>query len=274
VHVNAEFWDQASDHDPSVVRVTLNEPPTVSAGGPYTVAEGGSVPLSASGSDPEGGSLTYAWDLDNNGTYETDGQSPTFSAAALDGPSSRTVGVRVTDNGGLTGTATATVNVTNVAPTATFSAPPSTFAGSPFTLSLTSPQDPSAADISAGFEYAFDCGGGYGTFGSSSTASCPTTDAGSRSVGGKIRDKNGGVTEYRGSVAVVVTFSSLCDLVKAYTTDAQTINQLCQRLDQAAKATSSTAKNAHLASFRDQVDKSGVFTPAQAETLKRLSLRL
>src|SRR2546423_10048863 len=92
VHVNAEFWDQASDHDPSLVRLTLNEPPTVSAGGPYTVAEGGSVPLSASGSDPEGGPLTYAWDLDNNGSYETPGQSPTFSAAALDGPSPHTVG--------------------------------------------------------------------------------------------------------------------------------------------------------------------------------------
>src|SRR5262245_14048842 len=34
VHVNAEFWDQASDHDPSVVRVLLNDVPSASAGGP------------------------------------------------------------------------------------------------------------------------------------------------------------------------------------------------------------------------------------------------
>jgi predicted extracellular nuclease len=33
VHVNAEFFDQASDHDPSVVRVFLNDPPSVAAGG-------------------------------------------------------------------------------------------------------------------------------------------------------------------------------------------------------------------------------------------------
>src|SRR5439155_21211737 len=46
VHVNAEFWNQASDHDPSVVRVTLNLPPTVPAGGPYTVDPGGGTPLS------------------------------------------------------------------------------------------------------------------------------------------------------------------------------------------------------------------------------------
>jgi predicted extracellular nuclease len=274
LHVNAEFWDQASDHDPSVVRVTLNEPPSVSAGGPYSVAEGGTVPLSANGSDPESGTLAYAWDLDDNGSYETSGQSPTFSAAALDGPSSPTVHVQVTDDGELTGTAVATVNVTNVAPTAAFASPASTFAGSPFTLALTTPQDPSAADVAAGFAYSFDCGSGYGAFGASSTASCPTSDTSTRSVGGKIRDKDGGVTEYLGTVDVVVTFTSLCDLVKAYTSDAQLISQLCQRLDQAEKALSATAKNAHLATFRDLVDKSGAFSPAEAETLKRLSMRL
>jgi hypothetical protein len=256
------------------VRVTLNEPPSVSAGGPYTVAEGGSVPLSASGSDPEGGTLTYAWDLDDNGSYETIGQSPTFSAAALDGPSSRTVHVQVTDDGGLTATAPATVNVTNVSPTATFSAPASVFAGSSFTLTLTTPQDPSPADVAAGFAYSFDCGSGYGGFGASSTTSCATSDTGTLSVGGKIRDKDGGVSEYRASVEVVVTFTSLCELVKAYTNDAQLISQLCQRLDLAEKATNATAKNAHLASFRNQVDKSGAFSTDEAATLKRLSLRL
>jgi uncharacterized protein len=272
VHVNAEFWDQASDHDPSVVRVTLNSPPTASAGGPYMVAEGSSVTLSASGSDPEGGTLSYAWDLDNDGVFETPGQSATF--AGLDGPSSHTVTVQVTDNGGLTATNVTTVNVTNVAPSATFGAPASTFAGSPFTLSLSSPSDPSADDTAAGFTYAFDCGSGYGAFSSTATASCPTADTGTRSVGGMIRDKDSDVTEYRATVNVVVTFSSLCDLVKAYTTDAQIISQLCQRLDQAERALNETAKNAHLASFRDQVDKSSVFTPAEAETLKRLSMQL
>jgi hypothetical protein len=164
--------------------------------------------------------------------------------------------------------------VTNVAPTAAFSSPVSTFAGSPFTLALTTPQDPSAADVAAGFTYAFDCGSGYGAFGGSSTASCPTSNTATRSVGGKIRDKDGDVSEYRASVEVVVTFTSLCDLVKAFTGDAQLIAQLCQRLDQAEKAPTTIAKNAHLASFRDQVDKSGAFTADEAETLKRLSLRL
>jgi uncharacterized protein len=279
VHVNAEFWDQASDHDPSVVRVTLNLPPTAGANGPYTVAEGGSVGLSGSGSDPEGGPLSYAWDLNNDGVFETAGQTPTFSAAALDGPSSHTVTVRVTDNGGLTATDATTVNVTNVAPTAIFSAPASTFAGTPFTLSLTSPSDPSAADVAAGFSYAFDCGSGYGGFGPASSASCPTSDTGSRSVGGKILDKDGGVTEYRATVNVVVTYASLCELVHRLVTDPIVAAALCDKLNAAAAAAArgnDGAKENQLQAFRSQLDaQTGKsVSAADAELLKRLSTRL
>ena len=48
------------------------------AGGPYTVVEGQTVTLAATGVDPEGSALTYAWDLNNDGTYETAGQSVPF----------------------------------------------------------------------------------------------------------------------------------------------------------------------------------------------------
>ncbi len=108
---------RTSDHDAVVVGLIPNAPPSVNAGGPYTVNEGGSVTLSATGSDPNGDSLTYAWDLDNNGSFETSGQSVSFSAAALDGPSSYTVKVKATDPLGLSAESSATVNVVNVAPT-------------------------------------------------------------------------------------------------------------------------------------------------------------
>ena len=62
------------------VRITvLNQPPAADAGGPYTVPEGSSVQLDGTGSyDPDpGDTLTYAWDLDNDGTFETAGATPT-----------------------------------------------------------------------------------------------------------------------------------------------------------------------------------------------------
>lgn len=105
---------RSSDHDPLIVGLDLvdeNEAPTVDAGGPYAVAEGESVTLSATGSDADGDPLTYAWDLDGNGTFETEGQSVSFSAAGLQAPDSVTVAVQVSD-GTLAGTDTATVDVT------------------------------------------------------------------------------------------------------------------------------------------------------------------
>jgi hypothetical protein len=96
------------------------------------------------------------------------------------------------------------VTVNNVAPTADLSAQSPVIEGSPFNLALTNPNDVSSADMAAGFTYAFDCGdgSGYGAFGATASVSCPTTDNGSRSVGAKIRDKDGGVTPYTGSVTV------------------------------------------------------------------------
>jgi len=108
---------RTSDHDAVVIGLIPNAPPTVDAGGPYSVNEGGSVILTATGSDPNGDSLTYAWDLDNNGSFETSGQSVTFDASLLDGPSNYTVNVKATDPGGLSAVDSATVNVLNVAPT-------------------------------------------------------------------------------------------------------------------------------------------------------------
>jgi predicted extracellular nuclease len=202
VHVNAEFADQASDHDPSVVRLTLNDPPSADAGGPYTVAEGSSITLSASGSDPEGGPLSYAWDLDDNGSFETPGQSVTYSA--LDGPATPTVKVQVTDNGGLTDVAQAMVDISNVAPTITSltASPTNTITGQNVTFTGAA-TDPSGPDTAAGFAWAFDTGSGFGAFGSNpfvtSFAAC-----GTYTIVAEARDKDGGVSAPFTSPAVHV----------------------------------------------------------------------
>ncbi len=116
----------------TVYQVQTNQPPVADAGGPYSVAEGSTVVLDGSNSsDPDQSSSTliYQWDLDDDAIFgETGagamrgneiGSNPAFSAAGLDGPSSVVVSLRVTDNGGLTDTGTATIDVTNVAPTIT-----------------------------------------------------------------------------------------------------------------------------------------------------------
>src|SRR5205807_3989628 len=71
-------------------------------------------------------------------------------------------------------------------------------------LSLTSHSDPSGADTTAGFTYSFNCddGSGYSAPSSSASFSCPTSDNGSRTVKGKILDKDGGFTEYSQAVTI------------------------------------------------------------------------
>lgn len=109
--------NSAFDYQPTWGGPRLNQPPTVDAGGTYGVDEGSSVVVTATGNDPEGRPLTFAWDLNNDNVFETPGQSITFSAAGLDGPSSQPIAVQVTDDGNLSATDHATVEVQNVVPT-------------------------------------------------------------------------------------------------------------------------------------------------------------
>jgi hypothetical protein len=262
----------------TIVEAPANLPPTVFTTGPYAVAEGGSVSVSANGLDPEGGAVTYAWDLDGDGTFETPGQTVSFSADDGYLGAVQNIAVRVTDVGGLTGTDATQVTIDNVPPTATFGAPSSAAAGFAFALSLSSPNDPSTADTVAGFTYAFDCGDGtgYSAFGSTSTTSCPTTTVGTRTVGAKIQDKDGGVSTYTATVRVTVTFASLCDLVRAYSTDPKVADDLCAKLEQAEEALTPTAHVGALGAFRNQayakVNKG--LTAAQADELSLLSTQL
>src|SRR5262249_43357757 len=128
-----------------------------------------------------------------------------------------------------------------------------------------------------------DCGtgAGYGPFGSASSASCPTTDVGTRMARAQIRDRDGDVNEYEASVQVFVTYASLCDLVRSYIGDeANVADGLCQKLSDASSASTETARQGKLEAFRNQVDaKAGdvpgkALTAPQAELLKRLSTRL
>jgi PKD repeat protein/glucose/arabinose dehydrogenase len=90
-----------------------NQPPTAAARATPT---SGPAPLtvnfSGTGStDPEGGALTYAWDLDGDGQYDdSTSATPTFTYTSA---ANVTVGLKVTDNGGATDTESVLITVTS-----------------------------------------------------------------------------------------------------------------------------------------------------------------
>ncbi len=116
--------------------VTINAAPTADAGAPQTVNPGDGVTLDGSASsDPNGDPLTYQWTQIGGTTVTLSGAttvSPAFTAPAASGVLTFTL--TVTDTGGLTDTATTTVTVPNIAPTADASAPQTVNPGDGVTL--------------------------------------------------------------------------------------------------------------------------------------------
>jgi hypothetical protein len=210
----------AGSADGFVARIEYNEPPSSDAGGPYGVDEGGAVQLTAFGSDPEGSPVAFDWDLDDDGTFETPGESVPFSAANLDGPSSIPISVRVTDDIGLVSISTTTLEVHNVSPTATFTNTSDTqiLGATPATavLAFTNMSDPSAADVASGFLFSYDCDGDmvFDVLQSTSDSlECVYPSAGSFNAVGRIEDKDGGFTDYTVEVEILTPQSAIEGLI-------------------------------------------------------------
>jgi hypothetical protein len=119
-----------------------NQRPVAVVTAPTTVPEGGVVVLDGSGSHDADGTVTaYAWDLDDDGEHD----DATGASVELPVPREgvRAVSLRVTDDGGATGTATTSVTVVNVAPLVTLPPTAVVDAGEPLRLtgSFTDPGD-------------------------------------------------------------------------------------------------------------------------------------
>jgi hypothetical protein len=173
-----------------------NQPPTADAGGPYEVNEGSSTnPLDGTGSDPENRSLTYAWDLDNDGDYgDSTDEDPNFDASDLDGPSTHTVAVQVSDDKGAKATDTAEVIVNNVEPTIqSISTSVSQTLTGRSVLFDASTTDPSIADTNAGFTYAWLVDGVANSF-TGNPLGQKFFDCGDHSVSATATDKDEGVS--------------------------------------------------------------------------------
>jgi hypothetical protein len=183
-----------------------NQAPTVDAEkdadpNAYSGGEGLAISLSGDASDPDGDAVTTTWSVDNT------------TLCSIDDPNSLNTTVTCSDNGTFTltlsgtdgkistpVTSTATLAVTNVAPTATGLTTNSPVdEGDDIVFSLTGVADASSVDATS-LRYAFDCGDGnfsastYAAASSINSATCPTTDNGTRTVRGKVFDKDGDVS--------------------------------------------------------------------------------
>jgi PKD repeat protein len=97
----------------AVTVVNLN--PVANAGGPYATTTGAPVTLTGSGTDVPGDTLTFNWDLNNDGSFETPGQSVDFTSPTS---GTFTVNLQVSDGDGGIATDTTTVQVNSILPMA------------------------------------------------------------------------------------------------------------------------------------------------------------
>ncbi|MBC8354746.1 MAG: SBBP repeat-containing protein [Planctomycetes bacterium] len=185
----------------ALVKVTVNAtdpdpiPPTADAGGPYTVNEGSFVTLFGSASTGNA-PLTYAWDLDADGQYDdANGSTPTFNALSLDGPSTHSVSLQVTDGGSLSAIATTTVNVLNVAPIADAGGPYLAINGTALlAASASDPANQVVSNDSLTFRWDFDGDGEFDDAIGRTTIFTATGDEKSFIVAVRTDDDDGGVS--------------------------------------------------------------------------------
>jgi YD repeat-containing protein len=167
------------------------------------VFSGASVAFDASASsDPDGTIAKYEWDLDGNGTYETNGFTKATTSAAYATPGNRTIGLRVTDNNGATATSSVTLTVQNRAPTASFTATPNpALVNATVSFNGSASKDPDGTI--AKYEWDLD---GNGTYETSTGATATTTKTyatvGTRTIGLRVTDHSGATATTTQTVAI------------------------------------------------------------------------
>lgn len=154
---------------------------------------------------PEGINVTF--DCGSNGVKLTALQFGQIRCSFPNGPSSSVLSVTATDSdGAISNTSSVTVNVVNKNPTASLAHPTTVSEGGNATLWLDGSDV--QADKDAGLRYAFACNGGpldgatYANAGTIDSTTCVQDDNGTKTVRGRVIDRDGGYNEYTKEITV------------------------------------------------------------------------
>ena len=194
--------DGATDTANATITIT-NQAPIAEAGGPYTGGQGTPVPVFAFGStDPDGTIVQYAWDCDGNGTYEVTTTAQTGTTCTFATVGTYTIGLRVTDSDGATGTDTASVTIGNQDPIANAGGPYAALQQQTVTIDGSGSTDIDGTLI----DYAWDCDASNGVSLSSTGATavtfCSYSSVGTYTVTLQVTDDDGATNTTTTSVVV------------------------------------------------------------------------
>ncbi len=159
------------------------QPPVADANGPYSALVGVSITFDGTGSsDPDGTIVSYAWDFGDGNTGSGATPSHAYAAAAV-----YNVSLVVTDNDGLTGSAssTATINDLPQPPVADANGPYSALVGESITFDGTGSSDPDGTIVSYAWNF------GDGNTGTGATPTHSYTAVGVYNVSLVVTDNDG-----------------------------------------------------------------------------------
>src|SRR5205807_1921174 len=144
VTVGLRTFDNSGNHTTETRSLTISDPPTASfTASPNPALTGQTVAFDASASsDPNGPIADYKWDLDGNGSFETDTATNSTASTAYSSSGGLTVPLRTIDNSGNSTTTTRSITI-NDPPVASFTASPNpALTGQTVTYDASASNDP------------------------------------------------------------------------------------------------------------------------------------
>jgi hypothetical protein len=191
--VKLRVTDNEGISSTSAKTVTVNTlAPTASfTATPNPANTGQAVSFDGSGSsDTDGKIAKYEWDLDGNGSYETNTGATATTTKTYATAAAVTVGLRVTDDDGLTNATTRSLTVNNRPPTASFTVSPSPAnTGQTVTFNGSGSSDPDGTI--AKYEWDLDGNGSYETnTGATATTTKAFAATGALTIGLRVTDNN------------------------------------------------------------------------------------